>query len=591
MSDAGPGARAPDDGYTEGPFRHGLEALPRQRLADGRTLIEHTVVGEVTYWWFFDVEYRHMVRRMAAQGRKGLGTAQGGWRARLRMHPAVPWAYRALAATARRRARRTLARAGHPVTPGADGCAALFTAQNRMWRAAQGPDGSTRRQDVFWAPVVEALSARGVGPLWSTYPTEGTSWPWPVGPGARIIREKARTPHGLHHVPTDVFWHPKVWKEELRHRRILGAAWQRLGSDPVLQELLAAHGASGEGAREELEYAFTVLMPRMAGMVALMRRTIAAVRPEVVVMLNEFGRLQRALVYAARLRGIPVVAMQHGVIHPDHPGYIFGPDEVHPEGGITPPHVPIPDEMAVYGAYHKELLLDAGYPDPAVVITGHPRADRLHEAPRLYDREKILRGHGLDPALPTVLWPTQTHGLPEEENIAYRDAMRALVGSAERRLQVLIKLHPGEDPKATFYRDAFDLKAPRGTDDTQDADLVARSGTLDVAVAGPDADIYGAIYATDLVVTRHSTTAMEAVALERPVVVLNLSGKPDPVDYVEQGVARGVYRPEDLTPAVLALLEDDTEQARHRPAYVARYLHSVDGRSVDRLAERILAHL
>ena len=46
--------------------------------------------------------------------------------------------------------------------------------------------------------------------------------------------------------------------------------------------------------------------------------------------------------------------------------------------------------------------------------------------------------------------------------------------------------------------------------------------------------------------TKDSTTAMEAIALNKPVIVLNLGGEPDVVDYVEHCVALGVYKEEDL---------------------------------------------
>lgn len=80
---------------------------------------------------------------------------------------------------------------------------------------------------------------------------------------------------------------------------------------------------------------------------------------------------------------------------------------------------------------------------------------------------------------------------------------------------------------------------------------------------------------------------MEAVALNKPVIVLNLSGEPDPVEYVKEGVALGVYRKEDLGPAIKSLLIDDSQLAGNRKRYIEKYLYRVDGRATERVVNLI----
>ena len=77
---------------------------------------------------------------------------------------------------------------------------------------------------------------------------------------------------------------------------------------------------------------------------------------------------------------------------------------------------------------------------------------------------------------------------------------------------------------------------------------------------------------------------MEAAALDKPVIVLNLSGETDIVDYVEEGIAWGVYRSEDLAPAVARLLEDDSMLRKNRAKYIESYLYKIDGNSSSRVA-------
>jgi surface carbohydrate biosynthesis protein len=104
-------------------------------------------------------------------------------------------------------------------------------------------------------------------------------------------------------------------------------------------------------------------------------------------------------------------------------------------------------------------------------------------------------------------------------------------------------------------------------------------------VLSRDVDLYKLLNACDIMITKNSTTAMEAAALDKPVIVLNLSRIPDVVDYVKEGIAVGVYKSEDLPPRVKALLKDESELESSRKGYIKKYLYKVDGRSSDRVAE------
>ena len=84
---------------------------------------------------------------------------------------------------------------------------------------------------------------------------------------------------------------------------------------------------------------------------------------------------------------------------------------------------------------------------------------------------------------------------------------------------------------------------------------------------------------------------MEAVALSKPVIILNLSGETDPVEYVKEGVALGVYREPDLLAALKRLLKDDSELAARRDRYIEKYLYKIDGKATQRVIEIIVKSL
>jgi surface carbohydrate biosynthesis protein len=109
-------------------------------------------------------------------------------------------------------------------------------------------------------------------------------------------------------------------------------------------------------------------------------------------------------------------------------------------------------------------------------------------------------------------------------------------------IQLVIKVHPSEDmgphrAMAEKYRDSR------------------------VHVV-KDTDLYALISNCELLITKFSTTALEAMMVGKPVVTINLSGHPTPVPYAEEGAAIGVYRYEDIEQAIVKTLYDEETRSK-----------------------------
>jgi CDP-glycerol glycerophosphotransferase (TagB/SpsB family) len=90
--------------------------------------------------------------------------------------------------------------------------------------------------------------------------------------------------------------------------------------------------------------------------------------------------------------------------------------------------------------------------------------------------------------------------------------------------------------------------------------------------------------------TVHSTVALEAMLLNKPVITINLTGTPDYMPYAESGAALGVYREEDLVPAIRKALRDPQvieEMAQSREKFISEYAYKPDGQAAKRIAELI----
>jgi|GEM_PF-1139741 len=208
-----------------------------------------------------------------------------------------------------------------------------------------------------------------------------------------------------------------------------------------------------------------------------------------------------------------------------------------------------------------------------VIVTGLPRYDILASASKIYSKPEFLYRYNISSSHKIIHWSTQCHVLSDEENAAnfaeIFGAMRYL-----KDVTLVIKQHPAENERYTNLIQKY----------------VADYG-ISAIIPPKDSDTYEQLYVCDLMITKNSTTAIEAVALGKPVIILNLSGKPDIVEYVNEGVALGVYKPGCLLPAIENLLKNDSELGNKRKNYIENYLYKIDGKATERVVDIIVKSL
>ena len=290
----------------------------------------------------------------------------------------------------------------------------------------------------------------------------------------------------------------------------------------------------------------------------LLRRVIKIEQPDAIVITCGYCLLGEVAMIVSNLKKIPTLEIQHGVIHPAHIAYIFTKGDKK--------DCPIPNKTAVCGQYHYDLLTKNSIYEPdQVVVTGQPRYDVLFYADKIYSKERFFTEYKINPEHKIVLWTTQCHSLSEEENNKnFKAVFKTMQNLKDTTL--IIKQHPGEREEDTKMIEEFLSKYE-----------------ISAVVTPKSSDTYEQLFVCDLMTTQASTTAMEAVALNKPVVILNLSGEPDIVEYVKEGVALGVYKEEDLEPAIVGLLKDDSELAKNREKYIEKYLYKIDGKATERV--------
>jgi len=342
--------------------------------------------------------------------------------------------------------------------------------------------------------------------------------------------------------------------------------WKRLSRDESFQNSLSYAGVPlQQFLGQRLEYLLADYATMALLHIEAVERVICAENPNAILLEYEEGSYGRAATVAARKFGIPSIALQHGLHGGAYiPSYYFRQTAWEKGGAINA--CPIPTKTAVFGAEtHRYLTEISSYPDASVAVTGTT----------IYDGVLEFRA-GTDPIV-----ARQQLGCAEKYSVAilssiFTDARdriwfieNALGAIADINTQCLVKLHPREDGK-DWLRVAARMGVP--------VPHVFRDQLWRVIVAG------------DVVVSWYSTTILDALLLNKPVVVLRIPGKNNPESLADSGVLNIADNRMQLGTLLDDLKSDQNTICRSQDAgqqLLGDHLYKLDGGAQRRIADLI----
>ena len=295
----------------------------------------------------------------------------------------------------------------------------------------------------------------------------------------------------------------------------------------------------------------------------LINSMLEAEHPKIVVYPAETSEFGRTLFHLCNLYGIPSVGIQHGVFN-NYLACIHKKGESR-IGATLPDNCPIPTQTFVYGPKYKRMLLKGNYPSQGVAVTGSQRFDRIIIDRSKFNKSQFCKTIGIDENKKIIAFVTSPvpRGDTETMSTAVIEAAKGL------NAQLVIKLHPSEE-FAIYERVAAEMKS--GVEIVRDIDL------------------YELLDACDIMITHLSTAAIEAMIFDKPVILLNLTSKPDRVDYAKGGAAFGVYKKKNLLPVLRKLLYDKKfypERRRKMHPFLVDNVYLLDGKATKRMAKFI----
>lgn len=317
---------------------------------------------------------------------------------------------------------------------------------------------------------------------------------------------------------------------------------------PWIADELRRHVAGGSaGLTAEL-----LAVPRL-------RRLLDALRPAALLLINEYSNPEWLI--AAHEAGVPIVAVQHGIIHRHHAGYVLP----------TRRGLPLADLTCVFGAYEARLLTGQSvYRPEEVEVTGAPRLDLVRGARDDRERAAIRSSLGVDPGDRMLVFSSTSSPSVRESTFAV--ALDTLLDGPWPGVHLVVKLHPAEVDDGFYARLVAGIARARGFEPPR----------LSVV---KQVDLFALLRAADAHLGVMSTVLTDAVAAgTRNLIAAGLADS-DLLGYVDAGVAQPVRSSAELVAALQRPEAPDIDE--RRAAFLAD--HFAAGPSAPRIADAVRA--
>jgi len=304
--------------------------------------------------------------------------------------------------------------------------------------------------------------------------------------------------------------------------------------------------------------------------IEMAERMLKTENPDVIIHYSDLPDSGRAVIAVAGARNIPVILLQHGLYERWHPYLNHIETDIGSDRQASAPYCPVPDKFAVSDGYTRDILIEQGrFGSEDVIVTGQPRYDVMADADRILNRERTLRNLKLNSGKKLVAWMTATHAFSLCQNERYINSIYSAVNSIDD-IQLLVKLHPGENQQAPLYQRNATLKPI----------IVNRYGLT----------TFELLNAADVVIVNgHCSTAIEALLLDKPVIAMDYDDYPV-LPYVQCGAAIGVFEADGILAALKDILSGEEilkKLAQARKEFIDRLGYKPDGKASQRVADLI----
>ena len=231
-------------------------------------------------------------------------------------------------------------------------------------------------------------------------------------------------------------------------------------------------------------------------------------------------------------------------------------------------------KMALFGDTVKKMFISERIDPERIVVTGNPKFDKVYYSRDSNCKQKVCERWGIPPDKEIILLLTQYFVEAGHWDRKQRRQFTLAVIKAVSTLpdtQLIIKLHPPSENEEDYNEIVKGLIPPP---------IICKYASL------PEL-----LNACSLAITVSSTAALEAMAIGKPVVIVELFNDSGDSFYKESG-ALFAEREEDISSAMQKALYDPQtreEMAKSMEKFVYQQAYLQDGQASKRIADLIVS--
>ncbi len=330
-----------------------------------------------------------------------------------------------------------------------------------------------------------------------------------------------------------------------KNRRIVHRRLKRLFKNNDFKKAFTYQGVSLlDVNRFQLFRIFKTEMSNAYEKYTLFLKLLEEIKPKVIVLHNEHAANGKAFIYSAKTLGIPTIAIQHGFINFASPEYFVSNNMICDEENhdVDDKCNHVADLTCVHGNNTKELITKfGGYPKNRVEIVGSAQWDVILKK-EIFNKNDFLEKLGFNSKKKTVVILSQA--LPV---IANRDYFNLNIAETLKEnfsdLQLIWKPHPREDEQKI-------------------ANLINDKYNLTSAIVQKNLPLFDVLNVCDVAITVHSTTGLEAMFFDKPVITFIPPNEEENTLFKNSGAVLKVETKEELVNAINQSLYDDSAQKK-----------------------------
>ena len=301
--------------------------------------------------------------------------------------------------------------------------------------------------------------------------------------------------------------------------------------------------------------------------ISRIHRLLKKERINFLIFHTDVTEVSKIFALVANQLNIPSMVIQHGIT-----GHHIG---------FLPLSANI---IAVWGKISKEFLEKQNLNSDRIIITGSSRYDKyicLKKNENLKKKKKnyVYSQFGIDKNKKLIVFTTN-HGdfnirlasssLNQKEVMEMFDCVFKVFNDMKNSF-LIIKLHPS-DPN---------MHIPK---------KLINNLKIENAIVLKNFNTKNLITASDCIITKYSTTGLEAILLEKPIIVLNLSGSKEIIPYSKYNVAYRATNYRELIECINNAIKNPKPIGNYE-YFLRDYLYLQDGLSTERIVKFIKSHL